>query len=202
MAERLRELLQSVFKLFRYFTPNKHYETPHDNGLNHSLLAQDPTNSDVDLEARSRIFPPVTNMTRNYDSRNGKHCHFERPPTSKKPLLKKFTETRKITLPRQSRSSPSSAALEWERGIKCPSQNEVTACENMAVLSQKYGEIYDTIGRDSSGVILLSHKVQEWHPNIDCFYAIKVFRRGTQTSETDYRSRIGAEFSISSSLTS
>ncbi|CAG7950375.1 unnamed protein product [Penicillium salamii] len=200
MAERLRELLQSVFKLFWFFTPNKHYETPHDNDLDHTPLAQDPTHSDVDLEASSSTFPPLTNTTRNFDCGNGIHYHFERPPTSKKPLFKKLIKTRKFTLARGSRSSPSPAALEWELGIKSPSQNEVTACENMAVLSRKYGEIYDTVGRGSSGVILLSHKVQEWHPNIDCFYAIKVFRRGTQTSETDYRSRIGAEFSISSSL--
>ncbi|KAJ5111407.1 kinase-like domain-containing protein [Penicillium argentinense] len=70
----------------------------------------------------------------------------------------------------------------------------------MALVSQKYGECCDVIGHGSSGVILLSHKVQEWHPNIDSFYAIKVFRRGTDTCESAYKRRIDAEFSISSSL--
>lgn len=56
------------------------------------------------------------------------------------------------------------------------------------------------IGRGSSGVVLLSHNVQEWHPNIDCFYAIKVFRPGMVTNETGYGSRVSAEFSISFSL--
>ncbi|CAG7955285.1 unnamed protein product [Penicillium salamii] len=209
MTKRLRELLESVFKLFRFFTLNTPYETetPHDNGLNHTLLAQDRENSDVEFEARESIFPPSTNTIRNHDSgngkfafENGKHCHFQRAPTCKNRLFEKFIKTKKLMLPRRARSSPSPEALEWERGIKSPSQNEVTACENMAMLSQKYGEIYDTIGRGTSGVILLSRKVQEWHPNINCLYAIKVFRRGTQTSEIDYRSRIGAEFSISSSL--
>ncbi|CAG8098955.1 unnamed protein product [Penicillium salamii] len=202
MTKRLRELLESVFKLFRFFTMNTPYETetPHDNGLNHTLLAQDRENSDVEFEARGSIFSTSTNTIRNHDSGNGKHCHFQKAPTRKNRLFEKFIKTKKIMLPRRARSSPPPEALEWERGIKNPSQNEVTARENMAVLSQKYGEIYDTIGRGTSGVILLSRKVQEWHPNINCLYAIKVFRRGTQTSEIDYRSRIGAEFSISSSL--
>ncbi|CAG8084178.1 unnamed protein product [Penicillium salamii] len=202
MTKRLRELLESVFKLFRFFTMNTPYETetPHDNGLNHTLLAQDRENSDVEFEARGSIFSTSTNTIRNHDSGNGKHCHFQKAPTRKNRLFEKFIKTKKIMLPQRARSSPPPEALEWERGIKSPSQNEVTARENMAVLSQKYGEIYDTIGRGTSGVILLSRKVQEWHPNINCLYAIKVFRRGTQTSEIDYRSRIGAEFSISSSL--
>lgn len=70
----------------------------------------------------------------------------------------------------------------------------------MAVMSQKYGEFCDVIGRGSSVVILLSHKVQNWHPNIDPFYAVKVFRPATGTSESAHKRRIGAEFSISSSL--
>jgi serine/threonine protein kinase len=90
--------------------------------------------------------------------------------------------------------------LEWERWIKSLSQTGVTAGEIMAVVPQKYGEILDVIGRGSSGVILLSYKVQEWHPEISSFYAIKVFRRGTGASESAYKRRIDAEFSISSSL--
>jgi hypothetical protein len=218
MTEQLHELLESVFKLFGFLTPKRRYKTPHDNGLGHSLMAQNSTDSDTELEASGSMFPSSTSTTRNRSSgngrfvlENGKHCHFQKPPTFRKCLFNKNIKTRNTrwvcfkrntTVTRKASSSPPRADLEWERWIKSPSQTGVTACENMTLLSQKYGDIYDIVGRGSSGVILLSHKVQEWHPDIDCLYAIKVFRRGTQTSETEtsYRRRIGADFAISSSL--
>ncbi|CAG7990249.1 unnamed protein product [Penicillium salamii] len=217
MSEQLHEFLESAFKFFGLFTHKRSYKTPHNNGLDHTLLALNPTNSDTELEASGSMFPSSTNTTRNCSSgngrfvlENGKHCHFQKLPTFKKRLFGKNIKTRNTrwvcfnrntAVTRRDFSLPR-ADLEWKRWINSPSQTGVTACTNMAVLSQKYGDIYDTIGCGSSGVILLSHKVQEWHPNIDCLYAIKVFRRGTRTSETEtaYRRRIGAEFSISSSL--
>ncbi|KAJ6136878.1 serine/threonine-protein kinase HAL4/sat4 [Penicillium chrysogenum] len=209
MTEQLHELLESVFKLFGFLTPKGRCKTPHDNGLAHSLMAQSSTDSDTELEASGSMFPSSTSTTRNPSSgngrfvlENGKHCHFQKPPTFQKRLFDENIKTRNTTVTRKVSSSPPRADLEWERWIKGPSQTGVTACENMILLSQKYGDIYDIVGRGSSGVILLSHKVQEWHPDIDCLYAIKVFRRGTQTSETEtsYRRRIGADFAISSSL--
>ncbi|KAJ6136869.1 kinase-like domain-containing protein [Penicillium chrysogenum] len=218
MTERLQESLESVFKIFGFFNPERRYETSHDKGVDYTLMAQNATDSDPELEASGIMFPSSTNTTRNRSSgngtfalENGKHCHFQKPPTFRKRLFEKNTKTRntkwvcfkrKTTVARRDFSSRPRADLEWERWIKSPSQTGVTAYENMALLSQKYGKIYDTIGRGSSGIILVSHKVQEWHPNIECLYAIKVFRRGTQTSETEtaYRRRVGAEFSISSSL--
>ncbi|OQE67767.1 hypothetical protein PENNAL_c0161G09919 [Penicillium nalgiovense] len=172
-------------------------------------MAQNSTDSDTKLERSGSMFPSSTSTTRNRSSgngrlvlENGKHCHFQKPPTFKKRLFGKNIKTRNTTVTRKASSSPPRADLEWERWIKSPSQTGVMACENMTLLSQKYGDIYDIAGRGSSGVILLSHKVQEWHPDIDCLYAIKVFRRGTRTSETEtsYRRRIGADFAISSSL--
>lgn len=218
MTEQLHELLDSVFKLFGVFNPKMRYKTPRDNGLDYTLMARSPTHSDTELEANGSMFPSSTNTTRNRNSgngrfvlENGQHCHFQKPPTFKKKLFMLNIKTKNTrwacfkkitTVTRRAFSSAPRADLEWERWINSPSQTGDMACQNMAVLTQKYGEIYDTIGRGSSGVILLSHKIQEWHPNIDCFYAIKVFRRRTQTSETEtaYGRRIGAEFSMSSSL--
>lgn len=215
MTDQLHELLESVFKLFG---SKGRYKTPHDNGLRHSLMARNSTDPDTELEASGSMFPSSTSTTRNRSSGNGRfvlengnHCHFQKPPTFRKGLFDKNIKTRNTrwvcfkrntTVTRKASSSPPRADLEWERWIKSPSQTGVTACENMTLLSQKYGDIHDIVGRGSSGVILLSHKVQEWHPDIDCLYAIKVFRRETQISETEtsYRRRIGAEFAISSSL--
>ncbi|KAJ5346257.1 hypothetical protein N7452_004261 [Penicillium brevicompactum] len=70
----------------------------------------------------------------------------------------------------------------------------------MAVITQKYGQICDIIGHGSSGVVLLSHKVQGCNPNLDRFYAIKVFRRGAESTGTAYRRRVDTEFFISASL--
>lgn len=79
-------------------------------------------------------------------------------------------------------------------------QIDVVAGENMALLAQKYGDICDILGHGSFGAVFLLHKIQEWNPNIHRFYALKVFRREAQTTETAYQRRVESECYISSSL--
>jgi hypothetical protein len=76
----------------------------------------------------------------------------------------------------------------------------MTSCEDRNMISQRYGDICNFIGRRSSAVILLSHKKQEWHPSVHSFYAIKVFRYRPEIGEAAFRKLIDAEFTISSSL--
>lgn len=143
MTDQLRELLESVFKLFGFLTPKRRYKTPHDNGLGHSLMAQNSTDPDTELEASGSMFPSSTSTTRNRSSgngrfvlENGKHCHFQKPPTFRKGLFDKNIKTRNTrwvcfkrntTVTRKASSSPPRADLEWERWIKSPSQTGVTA---------------------------------------------------------------------------
>jgi hypothetical protein len=86
MTARLRKWLESVFNPFGFFALERHHEYLKDDGLS-------PTGSKLDLEADGSMFPS-TNTTRNcwsgsrrFSLENGKHCHFQRPLTSKKALI-------------------------------------------------------------------------------------------------------------------
>lgn len=131
---------------------------------------------------------------------NGDHCHFLKPPSSKRRFLKKDRNASWMSFKKRNKAcSQPSADLEWEQWT-ASQQTGIVAGENMAILAQKYGDICDIVGHGSSGIVLLSHKAQEWNPNIHRFYALKVFRRGAELTETAYRRRVESEFYISSSL--
>ena len=194
MADCLQKLLQPASKLFHFFTLERRHESLGDRRVDGS--------SSYD----SMLPPPTTIRKRGFGNgrftlENGGHCHFLRPPSSKCRCFEKDRNTSwlsfksKIT---QACSQPP-VDLEWKQWI-VSQQTGVVAGENMAILAQKYGDICDIVGHGSSGVVLLSHKVQECNPNLSRFYAIKVFRRGVESTETAYRRRVDAEFFISSSL--
>lgn len=202
MTARLQKLLESVFNPFGFFALERHHEYLKDGGLNRALMRRSPTGSKTEFEAHGSLFLS-TNATRNcwsgnrrFKLENGKHSHFQRPLMSKKRSFWRIKESRNtswICFNGGTGCSPRGCS-------QSPSQTGIMAVENMAEVPKKYGKLCGIVGRGSTGVVFLSHKVQEWHPSIDCYYAIKVFRRGTRTSETAYQRRIEAEFSISSSL--
>jgi hypothetical protein len=214
MAECLQKLLEPISKLFGLFTFESRHSILDDSGLERPLVSQSPTNSAAEQQATGSIFLPPKNTIGDRASgngrptlKNGKHCHFQRSPIKTIPVFGNQSTKRKLwmyfrrNLPNCRRAClRPSADLEGELRIQRPSDIEITECENVTAVSQKYGRICGVIGRGSSGVIYLSHKVQEWPPNIDCLYAIKVFHPPTLTNETGYGNRISAEFSISSSL--
>ncbi|KAJ6118865.1 kinase-like domain-containing protein [Penicillium samsonianum] len=149
--------------------------------------------------------PTTTKRRRGFGDRrfmleNGDHCHFLKTPSSKRRFLKKDRNASWISFKKRNKAcSQPSADLEWEQWT-ASQQTGIVAGENMAILAQKYGDICDIVGHGSSGIVLLSHKAQEWNPNIHRFYALKVFRRGAELTETAYRRRVESEFDISSSL--
>ncbi|KAJ5161026.1 kinase-like domain-containing protein [Penicillium capsulatum] len=213
MAEHLYKLRGSLLNLFGFFNLARHRGSLSDDGSTYALTRQIPNHSEVEFGGNGSIISPPKNATRNRGSGdtdvrfdNGNHCHFQTPRTRKRlfgkilannPICKCFG---RYDASSRRAFSPLSAELEWKLWVKNSSQTGVTTDENMAILSQTYGEICDIIGRGSSADIFLSHKVHQWHPHINCFYAIKVFRRPPRTSEAVFRSRIDPEYSIAYSL--
>ncbi|KAJ5409968.1 serine/threonine-protein kinase HAL4/sat4 [Penicillium crustosum] len=132
---------------------------------------------------------------------NGDHCHFLKPLSSKRLFREANRKMNWRYLKRiiTKACSQPSADSEWKQWME-NQQTGVVAGENMTLLVQKYGDICDILGHGSFGAVFLSHKIQEWNPNIHRFYAVKVFRREAQTTETAYQRRVESEFYISSSL--
>lgn len=206
MPKCLQKLLQLASKHFGSCTPQRQHESPSDRGQNQAQIAQTP-DSEVGLEATQSVLPlPTTTIrkrgfgNRRFMLENGDHCHFLKPPSSKRQFLKKDRNTSWISFKKRTKAcSQPSADLEWEQW-NASQQTGIVAGENMAILAQKYGDICDIVGHGSSGIVVLSHKAQEWNPNIPRFYALKVFCHGPESSEIAYRRRVESEFYISSSL--
>lgn len=196
MADCLQKLLQPTSKLFHFFTLQRRH--------GHESLGDRRVDRNSSYDS---MLPPLTTIRKRgfgngrFTLENGDHCHFLGPASSKSRCPKKDRNTTwqslksKIT---QACSQPS-ADSEWGQWIQ-NQQTGIVSGENMAVITQKYGQICDIIGHGSSEVVLLSHKVQGCNPNLDRFYAIKVFRRGAESTGTAYRRRVDAEDFISASL--
>lgn len=210
MADHFHKLRDSLLNSLGFFTVARHRISLRDNSPTNALICQTLTHSEVEVGG---MILPSKNATRKRGSGdgevkfdNGKHCHFQSPRTGKGVFGKRIANNAmckcfgRYIASFGRACSPFSVELERKRSIRSPSQSGITTDENMAVVSQKYGEVRDIIGCGSSADIFLSHKVHQWNPNIDCFYAIKIFRRSPRTSETIFRRRIDAEYSISSSL--
>ncbi|KAL2782544.1 kinase-like domain-containing protein [Aspergillus keveii] len=71
---------------------------------------------------------------------------------------------------------------------------------DMEAITQRYGEIQMVAGYGSYALVLISHKVRNWGPQLDRYYAIKIFRHASAQTESDYYRRATSEFSITSSL--
>ncbi|KAF9883741.1 hypothetical protein FE257_002995 [Aspergillus nanangensis] len=72
--------------------------------------------------------------------------------------------------------------------------------QKTAAIIQKYGEIERFVGIGNHAVVLLSHKVRDCNPQIDRYYALKIFRYREEQTEFDHWRRVTSEFSIASSL--
>ena len=204
----LQKLLQSTFKHFGSCTPGRQHGGPGDCGRNHSHVSRTSIYSEVGVEMTDSIIPVPTTTFRKrvfgngrFMLENGDHCHFLRPLSSKRLFREENRKTNWkywkgiITKP----CSQPSADSEWKQWME-NQKTGVVAGENMALIAQKYGDICDILGHGSFGAVFLSHKIQEWNPNIHRFYALKIFRREAQTTETAYQRRVESEFYISSSL--
>lgn len=206
MYELPRVLLETVFQLCT-FHPKRNTEPLSDASLDRALMAHSPTNFKLGSEDYRPPSPSVGvtgSLAEAGDGdflpRNEIHRHFQKSPRTKMRLFRKTREAKTASwlfCKNEKRSAQSESELERLKVILHPGEN---ACESRKVISQKYGDICDVIGRGSSATILLSHKTQEWHPSIHSFYALKVFRRQPGMTEVAYRRPIDAEFSISSSL--
>ncbi|CEL05801.1 hypothetical protein ASPCAL06916 [Aspergillus calidoustus] len=71
---------------------------------------------------------------------------------------------------------------------------------DLEAITQRYGEIKMVAGYGSHALVLISHKVRNWGPQLDRYYAIKIFRHASAQTESDYYRRATSEFSITSSL--
>ena len=208
MPSYLQKLLQLTFKHFGSCTPGGQHGGPGGCGRNHSQVSRTSIYSEVSLEMTDSIIPDPTTTFRKrvfgngrFMLENGDHCHFLRPLSSKRLFREANRKMNWRYLKRiiTKACSQPSADSEWKQWME-NQQTGVVAGENMTLLVQKYGDICDILGHGSFGAVFLSHKIQEWNPNIHRFYAVKVFRREAQTTETAYQRRVESEFYISSSL--
>lgn len=208
MIECLQGLLLPTSKIFDFFIPERQHEIPHHSGTSRTLMAQVPITSEVELDLAEKMLPHPhpTRTKRGFESRrfiseNGAHCHFLRHPSSKSRCLRHDRNTSWIFFKGKSTKacSCSQSLTNFGEQVIASQQTGIGASENMTI-SQKYGEICDIAGHGSSGIVLLSHKIEEFSPKIVRFYAIKVFRYGSKPTDAAHRRRIDAGFHISSFL--
>ncbi|KAL3496091.1 kinase-like domain-containing protein [Aspergillus germanicus] len=88
---------------------------------------------------------------------------------------------------------------EWNEWATRESGDLFSAEPNISPITRKYGQVCDVLAFNSRTALVVLHFSQT-APQIEAYYALKVFRRGPQQSTDSYERRIRAEFSISSSL--
>ncbi|KAJ0414786.1 kinase-like domain-containing protein [Aspergillus carlsbadensis] len=99
--------------------------------------------------------------------------------------------------PRPAFSSCSEA--EWEEWARSESGALLGGDSRTSPIIRKYGPISDIIAFTSQSVLAVLHFTQA-APHIDAYYALKVFRRGSQQSKDHYENHIRSEFLIGSLL--
>jgi hypothetical protein len=127
------------------------------------------------------------------------HRHYLRPPELKRRFRRSSLIPGLEGLRRKNRKL-SSLQAEWEKWTEGNSGGWHIESHMMVVITQKYGEIENVAGFGTNTLVLLSHKVQDWGPNLDRYYALKIFRRRPEQTELDYNRCVYSEYSIASSL--
>jgi serine/threonine protein kinase len=89
--------------------------------------------------------------------------------------------------------------MEWNEWATSESGNLFSNEPNACPITGKYGQVCDILAFNPHTALVVLHFSQA-APQIDAYYALKVFRRGPQQSTASYERRICAEFTIASSL--
>ncbi|KAL2823275.1 kinase-like domain-containing protein [Aspergillus cavernicola] len=133
---------------------------------------------------------------------NGGHRHYLSPPKSKRHSWGNTGLLDWIGLRDKGKRSNGSESLrtEWEQWTGSGSGGWPVESHKMAAITQKYGDIETVAGCGTHALVLLSHKVHRCNPHLDRYYALKIFCRGPEQTEFDYRRRVTLEYSITSSL--
>ncbi|KAL3443006.1 kinase-like domain-containing protein [Aspergillus insuetus] len=93
----------------------------------------------------------------------------------------------------------SCSETEWNEWATHESGDLFATEPNACPITRKYGQVCDILAFNSNTALVVLHFSQA-APQIDAYYALKVFRRGPKQGKDSYECRIRAEFSISSSL--
>lgn len=89
---------------------------------------------------------------------------------------------------------------EWEEWAESLSGGWPVENDHLEMVTQRYGEIESIAGFGAHGVVLRSHKIRACNPQIDRYYALKIFQWDQERTQPDHCSRVMSEFSIASSL--
>ncbi|KAL4735885.1 kinase-like domain-containing protein [Aspergillus similis] len=88
---------------------------------------------------------------------------------------------------------------EWEHWAARNLAERPGEPSKMRAITQKYGELCQVTGLGAHAIILQSHK-EQYCPPLDCYYALKLFRRRPGQTKRDYQERVVTEFAIVSQL--
>ncbi|RDH26777.1 protein kinase-like protein [Aspergillus welwitschiae] len=87
---------------------------------------------------------------------------------------------------------------EWKEWAESRPGGSPVESDELAMVTQEYGQIEEIVGLGSQDVVLMSHKT--YKPQHNCCYALKIFLQGQKPMQYDHRRRVIAEFSIAYSL--